>query len=84
MVFHSNLGLIIICYSLLGRGQLLDTSTPSSTFKQGNCRAVLKRFHGDTWAKNPIHFDFLNSIIKNRPKDKRCSLVQLVLGCIKH
>lgn len=80
----SDLGLIIICYSPLGRGLLTGTITPSSTFKPGDFRAVLKRFHGASLAKNLVCVDFLNSIIKDRPEDKRCSLVQLALGWIKH
>lgn len=80
----SDLGLIIICYSPLGRGLLTGSITPSSTFKQGDFRAILKRFHGDSLAKNQILIDFLNSISQERPESERISLVQLALGWVKH
>lgn len=80
----SELGLIVICYSPLGRGLLTGQITPSSTFKEGDFKAVLKRFHGDALAKNQVCIDFLNSIIQERPAEKRISLVQLALGWVKH
>lgn len=79
----SDLGLIIICYSPLGRGLLTGNITPSSTFKPGDFRAVLKRFQGDSLVKNQVCIDFLNTIVKERPEDKKCSLVQLALGWVK-
>lgn len=80
----SDLGLIIICYSPLGRGLLTGTITPSSTFKQGDFRAILKRFQGDALAQNQLCIDFLNGVVQERSENERCSLVQLALGWIKH
>lgn len=80
----SDLGLVIICYSPLGRGLLTGSITPSSTFKPGDFRAVLKRFQGDSLAKNQVFINFLNSIVKERPENNRCSLAQLALGWVKH
>ena len=80
----SDLGLIIICYSPLSRGLLTGEITPSSTFKPGDFRGLLKRFQGDAIAKNQVCIDFLNSVIQERPADKRISLVQLALGWVKH
>lgn len=80
----SDLGLIIICYSPLGRGLLTGTITPSTTFQEGDLRAHWRRFQGDALAKNQLCVDFLNSILMERPTDKRISLVQLSLGWVKH
>lgn len=80
----SDLGLVIICYSPLGRGLLTGHITPSSTFKPGDFRAVLKRFQTDSLIKNQVCIDFLNNIVKERPEDQKCSLVQLALGWVKY
>lgn len=80
----SDLGLIIICYSPLGRGLLTGKITPSTTLKEGDIRASMKRFNKDALTKNQVCIDFLNSIVQERPSEKRISLVQLALGWVKH
>lgn len=81
----SDLGLIIICYSPLGRGLLTGAVTSNKDIPEGDFRKTLKRFHGDAMKQNLVLVDFLRQeIVNKRPVGKELTLAQLALAWVKH
>ncbi|CCH59707.1 hypothetical protein TBLA_0B08920 [Henningerozyma blattae CBS 6284] len=77
-----SLGLIIICYSPLGRGLLSEQVKDGSTLPDGDIRKNMKRFNGPAYEKNMELVHFLkNDILKDR--SPQISTVQLALAWIK-
>ncbi|EDO18329.1 hypothetical protein Kpol_1039p78 [Vanderwaltozyma polyspora DSM 70294] len=81
----SDLGLVIICYSPLGRGLLTGKFTSTSDIPAGDFRLALKRFQGDAMKQNLLLTQFLASeIVAKRDAAHPINLPQVALGWIKH
>lgn len=82
---NSDLGLVTILYSPLGRGMLTGAIKSSKDIPAGDFRNLLKRFSDESLRKNLTLVDFLREeIIEKRPADKKISLPQVALGWDKY
>ncbi|CCK68436.1 aldo/keto reductase family protein KNAG_0A07840 [Huiozyma naganishii CBS 8797] len=80
----SDLELIIICYSPLGRGLLSGEIKSNDDIPVGDIRKTMKRFNGEWLQQNLKLTEFLrDEIINKRPQESRISLPQVALGWIK-
>lgn len=81
----SELGLVTICYSPLGRGLLTGSIKSLKDIPSGDMRQHLKRFHGDSLQQNLKLVDFLKAeIVEKRQPNNEISLPQLALAWVKH
>ncbi|CCF55971.1 hypothetical protein KAFR_0A05360 [Kazachstania africana CBS 2517] len=81
----SDLNLIIICYSPLGRGLLTGQVTSNADIPEGDIRKKMKRFHGDSLQQNLLLVKFLRTeIVDKRDAAHQVTLPQVALGWIKH
>lgn len=82
---NSELDLVTICYSPLGRGLLTGTIKSLNDIPEGDFRKALKRFHGDSLQQNLKLVHFLGTeIIDKRKSGNEISLPQLALAWVKH
>lgn len=80
----NDLGLIVVAYSPLGRGLLTGAVKKDSVFKQGDFRAICKRFSGDSLQKNLVLTEFLQEeIVDKRTPQNAITLPQVALGWIR-
>lgn len=81
----SDLGLIIICYSPLGKGILTGQLTCNADIPDGDFRKMLKCFSDEALQQNQDVVKFIRSeIVEKRPADKEITLPQAALAWVKH
>ncbi|CCD22617.1 pyridoxine 4-dehydrogenase NDAI_0A04610 [Naumovozyma dairenensis CBS 421] len=81
----SEYGLIIICYSPLGRGLLTGQIKTNNDIPEGSYQKAISWFHGDRLKQNLVLVQFLeNEIRLKRDAAHAVSLTQIALGWIKH
>ena len=82
---NSDLDLVTICYSPLGRGLLTGQIKSLNDIPEGDFRKTLKRFHGDSLKKNLKLVNFLDTeIVDKRQSGNEISLPQVALAWVKH
>lgn len=80
----SDLGLIIICYSPLGKGILTGQLTCNADIPDGDFRKMLKCFSDEALQQNQELVKFIRSeVVDKRPADRQISLAQVALAWIK-
>ncbi|KAL3235105.1 hypothetical protein RNJ44_02893 [Nakaseomyces bracarensis] len=81
----SDLGLIVICYSPLGKGILTGQLTKNSDIPDGDFRKMLKCFSDEALQQNQDVVNFIKKeIVDKRPADKQITLPQVALAWVKH
>ncbi|KAG0671561.1 hypothetical protein C6P45_000393 [Maudiozyma exigua] len=81
---NSELDLVTICYSPLGRGLLTGKIKSLQDLPEGDFRKALKRFHGDSLKQNLKLVDFLQTeIVDKRQSGNEISLPQVALAWVK-